>query len=48
MSNHPLRYAPLSLSNWASMQRVSAITPNEIKLAGSTYLRLKLHWGFAH
>ena len=26
----------------------SAITPNEIKLAGSTSLRLKLPWGFAH
>ena len=27
---------------------VSAIMPNEIKLAESTSLRLKQHWGFAH
>ena len=40
-SNHPLRYAPLLPSNWASMRHTSAITPNEIKLAGSTSLRLK-------
>jgi Domain of unknown function (DUF4158) len=45
-SNHPLRYAPLLPSNWASMRHTSAITPSEIKLAGS--LRLKLPWGFAH
>ena len=46
-SNHPLRYAPLLPSNWASVQHTSVITPNEIKLAGSMSLRLKLPWGFA-
>ena len=34
--------------HWASMRHTSAITPNETKLAGSTSLRLKLPWGFAH
>ncbi|HWY92282.1 MAG TPA: DUF4158 domain-containing protein [Chthoniobacterales bacterium] len=30
-----------------SMRHTSAIMPNEIKLAGSMSLRLKLPWGFA-
>ena len=48
VSNLRLRCARSSLSNWASMQRVSAITPNVTRLAGSTSLRSKLHWGFGH
>ena len=43
----PLRYAPLLPSNWVSMRHTSAITPNEIKLAGSTSLRFKLPWDWA-
>ena len=48
VNNRPLRYAPSSPSNWASMRRTSAIMPNVTKLAGSTSLRLRLLLGFAH
>ena len=41
-NSHPPRYAPSSRSNLASKRRTSAITPNVIKLAGSTSLRFKL------
>jgi hypothetical protein len=44
----PLRYAPLLPRNEGSMRHTSAITPNEIKLAGSTSLKLEMPWGFAH